>query len=216
MNNIYGATLALLLAVAGTTANAATVFTSGAGSAVSSVDASADFENTAALYGNPYVEDGISFSRTGLSFNNNGCGYAGCTYHSGFFGSPTPFSGNYMYGTGSGGTFTIETTLGKVFTALEMILGSGGSSTNFSWTTYLGGATVSSGITATLDVPSIHGWSDINGFDKLVFSAGNTAPAFDTVKAQYSVSAVPVPAAGVLLLAAIGGLGVAGRRRKAA
>ncbi|MEN8206880.1 MAG: hypothetical protein ABFS24_12830 [Pseudomonadota bacterium] len=50
----------------------------GVGSAVSSINATADFESINALNDNHYVEAGLKFSRTNLSFDNNGCGYAGC------------------------------------------------------------------------------------------------------------------------------------------
>lgn len=70
---------------------------------MTSVDASADFESTDALSDNQYYEGGMAFSRTGLPFNNNGCGYAGCGYHTGFYPG---FSGNYMSLVESG-TFSL-------------------------------------------------------------------------------------------------------------
>lgn len=209
MNSMLKAAIGLVLAVAGSAAQSATVFSAGAGSAVTSVDASADFESTAALT-NGYVEDGLLFA-----LSANLCGYAGCTYHTGFYGGATPFSGNYLYGYNIG---QIEATGGNVFHGLELTLGTGygGNVLSISWATYLGGTLVGSGSTGSLSGPAIYGWYDADGFDRLVFSDPRGYAAMDSVRAQYAVSAVPIPAAGVLLLGAIGGLGVVARRRKPA
>lgn len=204
-------------------ANAATVLTAGANSAVSTVDASADFESTAALFGNPYIEGGLSFSRTNLTFNNNGCGFAGC---SGIGGT---LSGNYMYGTSSGngvlGFFEIGLTSSELFGGLELVISSGNLSSfrTLEWETFLGGSTVSSG-SSTIVPGSIIGWLDNgSGFDTLRFtvndSAGDrSAPAFDSVRAQFFTAAtvVPVPAAFPLLVGGLGILGFMGWRRKRA
>ncbi|MEM6372019.1 MAG: VPLPA-CTERM sorting domain-containing protein [Pseudomonadota bacterium] len=208
----------IALSIAGV-GQAATVFTSGMGSAVTSVDAAADFEDNDALFDNPYTEDGMEFSRTALSFNNNGCGFAGCGTHLGFYSGPTPFTGNYMYGSG-GGTFTIQSTGSDVFTALELILGTGNSSAqgmSYSWQTFLSGNLVGSGTTARLAVPGWYGWSDASGFDTVVFGqATGNAPAFDSVRAQFVDPApIPLPAAGWLMLVGLGGLSALRRRKKA-
>ena len=73
-------------ALLATASQAAVVQSTGAGSAVSMVQGSADFESLSALNNNPYSEGGMDFSRQGLSFNNNSCGFAGCTGHPGFAG----------------------------------------------------------------------------------------------------------------------------------
>ncbi len=79
------------------TAHAQVVLTVGSGSAVTTVQGSATFENASSLFSRPYLEGGMSFNSVGLSLNNNGCGFSGC---SGAF----PFSGtNYLYGVGSAG-----------------------------------------------------------------------------------------------------------------
>ncbi|MFK5978073.1 MAG: VPLPA-CTERM sorting domain-containing protein [Rhizobiaceae bacterium] len=212
-------------------ANAVTIGTissTGAGSAVTTVSASADFENQASLNGNPYVEDGISFSRTNTSFSNNGCGYAGCGGHSGFFSGPTQFSGNYLYGTGTNGYFDITATGSNLFNGLELILGTGHGPSGLDdlvWETFVNGSSVSSGIIFNIaSLPAIFGWSDVTGFDQLRISTGRNlslgftgfhTTAIDSVKAQYgSVSAVPVPAALPLLGTGLAVMGLVGWRRK--
>ena len=85
------------LAIVGLSSLAALVFelnawavtqTTGAGSAVSIIEGTANFENPSALSDNPYLEGGMAFSRTDLTFDNGGCGFAGCSSHAGFVGFP--------------------------------------------------------------------------------------------------------------------------------
>ncbi|WP_299481623.1 PEP-CTERM sorting domain-containing protein [uncultured Roseibium sp.] len=203
---------------------AATVFTKGAGSAVSSVDLMADFESNLALTENPYFEGGMAFSRSNLSFNNNGCGFAGCSSHPGIAAGPTPFTGNYMYGTGVQGKFTIRTSSAELFYGLEMILGTGnvvgGDPYTIAWSTLLEGSLVSSGSeNIGLMLPAIYGWHDADGFDEFVFRVfreASNAPAFDTVRAQTtkSVTPIPLPTTLSVLLAGIGILGLSAWRRQ--
>jgi hypothetical protein len=61
------------------------VLTTGAGSAVSRVDAVATFKTQESL-GHTFVEGGLRFTRVNLSNNNNGCGFAGCSGDLGFTG----------------------------------------------------------------------------------------------------------------------------------
>jgi hypothetical protein len=189
----------------------------GAGSAVTSVDASADFESTNALFDNPYLEAGLEFSRTGMTFNNNGCGYAGCPGHAGFPGFAT--TGNYMYGTGNlTSYFDIKTTGGNIFSGLEFVIGTGFSQTsqNVTWEAFLNNASVGSGST-TLAAGSVVGFSGAGGFDQLRYSAydnGQNAAAFDSVRAQYS-GAVPEPATWAMMIIGFGAAGSMVRRRRA-
>lgn len=188
---------ATIAVVSFSTCSFATVTQSlGVGSAVSSIDASADFESISALNDNPYVEGGLEFSRTNLSFDNNGCGYAGCAGNNGFYPG---FSENYMYGEGNGGFFEMSVEGGGLFYGLEFIAGAGWhdfSSVIFSWEAFKGGLSVGSG-TFNLSSASVVGFSDIEGFDTLRYTnfigaINSTAPAFDSVRAQVSSTPVPI------------------------
>jgi hypothetical protein len=183
--------VAIIAAVSFSTSSVATVTQSfGTSSAVSSIDTSADFESTSALDDNPYVEGGLEFSRTNLSFNNNDCGYAGCADNTGFYPG---FSGNYMYGIGGSGFFEMSVEGGGLFYGLEFIAGSGWSdfsSVTFSWEAFEGGLPVGSG-TFNLSSVSVVGFSDIDGFDTLRYTnissvISESTPAFDSVRAQLS------------------------------
>ena len=183
--------------------------TSGAGSAVSFVEGTANFEYRNALFDNPYLEGGMAFSRTGLSFNNNSCGFAGCGTNSGFVG----FSGNYMYGWGTG-YFDIAATGGNVFHGLELIVGDGYSSDpkDVTWQAFSSSILVGSG-TLSLGSGTIIGFSDAIGFDTLRYTSNDGAPAFDSVNAQFT-AAIPEPEIYATMLAGLGLLGYVTRRKK--
>jgi len=187
--------------------------TTGAGSAVSIVQGTANFESPNALFDNPYLEGGLAFSRTGLTFNNNDCGFAGCTSNSGFVG----FSGNYMYGLGTG-YFDMAATGGNVFHGLEFTIGDGYPSNlqNVTWQAFSSSILVGSG-TLSLSNGTIIGFSDAIGFDTLRYTSDNgfgyVAPAFDSVNAQFT-AAIPEPEIYAMMLAGLGLLGYATRRKK--
>jgi hypothetical protein len=203
------ATLATWLFVAlvcASPASAAVIFTIGDGTAVTTVEASAEFEDPASLFPPyPYIEDTLAFSRVSVSDNNNGCGYGGapgdpCSGHPGFIG----FSGNYMYGvsgTPGIGYLLIETTGGQFFTGLEFRAGTGHATELMDWEAYRLGILVGSGqFTAPSGVNV--GFSDPLGFDELRYSGNDAnAPAFDSVLAQFDgIQAVPDPGSSLLLL----------------
>lgn len=210
---------ALFLAAMNTApAMAAITLSTGTGSAVTTAQASANFGPAAALNDNPYVEDGLVFSRTNLTFNNNGCGYAGCASHVGFTG----FAGNYMYGVGSG-FFDIKSAGLATFAGLEFIVGTGFSETvqNVTWQAFLNNVQVGSG-SSTLSVGTIVGFSGAGGFDTLRytntsnFGGGVNAPAFDSIRAQFfDGGAVPEPATWLMMILGFGMIGAAIRRRPA-
>ena len=130
-------------------------FSSGVGSAVTTVNAIANFEDVVSLNGNPYVENSLSFSRTNLTLNNRGCGFAGCIVHNPFYGGPTPFTGNGMFGRGPG-SFSIHSTGDDTFTALEMLVSTGLNNTpTLTWSTFLAGALVSTGTPARQSRPAL-------------------------------------------------------------
>lgn len=190
--------------------------TVGAGSAVSVVHASASFESQNALFDNPYLEGGLSFSRTNLSFDNNTCGFAGCAGHAGFAG----FQGNYMYGAGTGGYFTMKAAAGQYFSGLEFLLGNGYQNTaqwNAQWTAFRNGSQVGTGTLSLYAAGDILGLSSATGFDELQYTDldGYAAPAFDEVRAQYaSESVVPEPGTWMLMASGLLVLGGAVRRKR--
>lgn len=197
---------------------AAVVQTVGTGSAVKTVSAVANFENSAAASSTSYTENGLQFQAYNMS--SNPCGYAGCA------GSFSGFSGNYMYGVGLGGYFTISAATGKSLTGLEFVAdtGYGVSQIYFGWEALLNGVSVGSGA-GSASRGSVLAFSSASGFDSLRWTANYTpdmsdyaAPAFDNVRAQYaSPSDVPEPASMALLGVAALGMAVVRRRaRKAA
>jgi hypothetical protein len=206
----------LVLMAVQSTALAAVVVTTGPGSAVQTVQASANFESTNALTDNPYVEDGLAFTRTNLSFNNNGCGFAGCQ---GNF--PASFSGNYMYGASpfsTTGYFDILTTGGKVFQGLEFVASNGFELANetVTWDAFLNNVMVGSGSFSVAD-GTVIGFSDPTGFDDLRYTVdanNRSAPAFDSVRAEFT-TAVPEPSSWAMMILGFCGVGFMAYRRKA-
>lgn len=213
MKKILFALTGLLLAQ---TAAANVIQTTGSGSAVTTINASADFENVGALNGNPYEEGGLSFSRSGLSFNNNGCDYAGCNGHLGFNG----FSGNYMYGTGNNGSFSISSLGTSIMHGLEFMVGTGfySSTASVSWQAYLNGTLVGNGSIASFGVGQVIGFASQTGFNELRYTDLGSfgAPAFDNVRAQLSPASAPVPAPSAVWLFGTGLVGLLGIKRYAA
>lgn len=208
------------LVMANFTAHAAVIQSVGSGSAVSHADAVANFESIAAdnLH---YVENGIAFSRIGLS--TNPCGYAGCS--SDFYS----YSGNYMYGARNpGGYFQIEATPGKSFQGLELLTQTPyplPQPVNFLYQTLLKGVVTGSG-NGSVATFAVLGFFDPLGFDTLrftetarvtpTFDTTDNAPSFDNVRVQYVSTGQAVPEPTTLALLGLGLLGFAVSRRNSA
>lgn len=215
MRKSFLGVVAALSLVTASAAQAQVNQTFGAGSAVTTVTWSASFESQNALTSNPYLEGGLTFTRTNLSFNNNGCGFAGCQ---GQAAIPTG-TGNYMYGTGNGGYFSIFAPTGLQFSGLELMYGNGFFASNLnslSWSAYLGGNFVSSGaLGAPIAANTILGFS--GAFDELRYtdqgSSGFNAPAFDEVRAEAGTT-VPEPSTWLLMAAGLAMVAGAARRKR--
>lgn len=197
--------LALSALVSGS-AYADVIQTSGAGSAVTGADVTADFEDPASL-GASYTEDGVTFKRAGLTADNNGCGFAGCTSSFGLF------EGNFFYGQGDGGFIEVLAPQGTAFSAVEFTHGFTSSAHDVVWQAFLRGSLVGSGAFGPVNAGVI-GFADAQ-FDRLIFTssdreAPNLAdstnnPSIDLFSAELTSTATAVPSGGALVLFA-GGL----------
>jgi hypothetical protein len=194
---------------------AAVITTVGAGSAVDTVFRQAQFTGISGSLLN-YTEGGLI-----VSVDDTHCCF-----------------GNAHYGNGGNNSFvTITTPEGLNFGALEFDFGTGFASGLHSvvWETWRDGSMTGSGVLTNVFASTglasgftVLGWSDVNLFDELRVGAapmsnGYTtfgqfqAIALDNVKIDLTgPNAAPVPAPGVLLLLALGLLGVTLFRRRTA
>lgn len=206
----------LAVGLSASAAHAALVQTTGSGSAVTAATATADFE-TAASLGASYTEGGLTFTRVGITTNNNGCGYAGCTYAFQSVG----FVGNYFYGatTGSGDHYVqIDANSGDL-SAIEFIFGWAGAQHGFYWEAFDDNVLVGSG-NGVANAGTVFGLSG-GAFDRLKFTTaqGSAAltnfsqgisPGIDNVRVQ--ANAIPEP--GSIALVGLGLLAAARVRRQ--
>lgn len=210
MKKLTKAVFVLSVLGAALPAQSAIIQSIGSGSAVTRIDASADFESIASLTAAPYVENGLVFSRVNLTDNNNGCGFAGCTSAKGL----AHFSGNFLFGSGypgrPGDAYLSISSGADTFTGLEFIVGNGqagnkASSQNVYWSAYLDGALVSQGSVLNVAAGTVVGFSGLSGFNELRYTdklvSPTMAPALDSVRAQFAP--VPVPAAIPLFTSAL-------------
>jgi hypothetical protein len=176
---------------------AATVLTTGAGSAVTRVDRLATFDSITRdhIDLSAYTEDGLSIAVP----NQSAVGHD-------FFGTGVLTA--LYYGRGGDTSFvTIKTTDATEIFGLEFLFGHGFSdSTNvdLGWETWNDGMLVSSGV---LDDPAkgtVVGWSDTGGFDELRVGAGHGPYSFGDQQAialdNVRVELIPDSGSALLLM----------------
>lgn len=199
-------------------ASAALVQTLGPGSAVTTVNASADFEDPASL-GVAYAEGGMTFTRVGISTNNNTCGFAGCPGNFAAYG----FVGNYFYGADDTNVYPesyiqIDVNGGQNLGAIEFLFGWGPLAHAFYWEAFDNSVLVGSG-NGSAGPGSVLGISG-GAFDRIRFTdsafaasinslAQGVSPGIDSVRAQYAV-----PESGTVALLALGLAGLVLSRSK--
>jgi len=204
--------LAALLMAAGQ-ASATVVATFGQGSAVRNAVYSAGFEGNTAL-ANHYQEGGLLFSYTG-SANNNGCGYAGIDCYDDPAELSPAFGGNYMATAGSNAYIRIRRADGLDFHNVEFAAGSGYLNLNGYWKTFNNGVQTGSGNFSKPD-GAILGLADVTGFDEVryyAFSTANRTSGFSAAAIDDVRVGLPEPAAMLLFMTGLAGLGGLRRRR---
>jgi hypothetical protein len=203
--------LLTLLIFSSFTAHADPVFSTGDGSAVSSIDRFASFDTL--TEGNDlsaYSEDSINVFVNDIHCCFNGAYYA---------------ESGHDAGNISDSLYRIFTADSARFFGVEILLkdwGYEGSYQTFVWETYRNGSLTGTDTISTPAGDTIMGWFDAAGIDELrigVFAGTNNALWFDDLKMQVSDlgSATPVPATNtwMLLLLSLMVLGVAWNFRPA-
>ena len=178
----------------------------GAGSAVSTVDRSANFNSI--LYG----DDLSNYTENLLSVTTPGVAYT-CTpeFWDPFYGRG---DGSVFY-TRQGGNYswvTIKTTDGKPMVGVEFLYGNGWDwpAATIDWEAYVGATLVSSGSTAQA-LGTILGFKDAAGFDSLLVRAGYSSPGDENIildNLRVQLSAVPEPSTVALLVLPLGLQGI--------
>lgn len=196
----------------------------GQGSAVSIVDAVAEFEDATTvgwqtLPDNRYSENGLSFSTEQPANRSPFL----MTYA--FDSRSWPgVKGRQLYSWNYGGSLVITTSALSVMSGLEFMVweGMGLPTFKYSWAAFLQGKQVGSGAGVT-GASTVMGFASSTGFDTLRWSAGamNATfapsdyldPMIDSVRAQFVATSVPEPSALGLLATGAAMLCMARRRR---
>lgn len=208
--SIVAVVTASVFALASMTAEATTITTVGAGSAVTSFDRGATFDS---LTSNGidltfYTEGSLSITVPDITFV-------------GFDAFGTGATAGFHYGnSGNTSYVTIKTTDAVAISGLEFLYGNGYSRNDVPtvWETWKGGSLVSSG-SFTVARGTIVGWSDAAGFDELRVASGQgisalgqfQAIALDNVRVQ--LASVPDGGSTMALLG-LATLALAVARRK--
>jgi hypothetical protein len=187
---------------AAVSAQAGTVQTVGAGSAVATVDLSDDFNSFPNSDLSVYTADGLSVTTAGFEWDTNLEPFGGAGDGSGF----------YYPGNGAAGWTTIETDDQSLMSGVEFLYGNGwlngsyeglntvfGSDTAVLYWQTLDGNTVESSGSVVLPVGTVVGFSDPAGFEELQVSAtagpecppGENALALDNLVVQLAPPPVP-------------------------
>jgi hypothetical protein len=199
-------------------ASASVIFSTGAGSAVSSADRVATFGSLTSdgIPLSSYTEDGLSITTPNVTFVG---------FQPFLNGQTTQF----FYGNGGGDNFvTITTTDNAPIYGLEFLLGDGygGTTTNLLWETLSGATVTGSGFVGGIAKGTVVGWYDSSTFDTLEVAAGEgltassvlgdfQAIALGDVRVQLTpASSVPEPASLTLLALGCMGLAVVARRKR--
>lgn len=222
INSVRNLAMVAAMAVTTSAASAAIVQTIGSGSAVTTADTSAAFEDAASL-GVTYSEGGMTFARVGISTNNNGCGFAGCASSFAAFG----FVGNYFYGADDGNAFPesyiqIDVNGGQNLSAIEFLFGWGPRTHAFYWEAFDDGILVGSG-NGSAAPGSVLGLSG-GTFDRVRFTdsgfaasinslAQGLSPAIDNVRGKFAAN-VPEPSTFALVALCLAGLRVSRNKRR--
>ena len=219
---LYVAPIGFMLMFDSMAVQAIPVFSTGAGTAVTSTDFAANFD-TLIVSGTSlfnYQEGGLTFNP--ITSGSVSCPGGGlCSNHIGFQG----MSGGIYYHIAEGAIVT--TSNNESLRAFEVMVGTGFAESILHgvWETFVSGVSTGSG-TFDVSVGTIVGITDTAGFDELrigtylstcantTFGSCETATALDFASAQL-LTTVPVPAAVWLFGSGLLGLVGIARRKKA-